>query len=494
MSKEDPSQFWKFWNTKTKRKENKINIESLFDFFKNLNSNPNSNEMDDFVIPESLDTNELDKSITKDEIIKAINKLKRRKAVGVDKIENEYLIETRDLLLNFHFELFNLILETGILPENWLIGIIKPIFKNQGEDTNPENYRPLTLLSCFGKLFTSIINVRLTKYIEDNDILNKVQAGFRKGYSTIDNMFVLHSIIDILKSSKKKLFCCFIDFRKAFDNVWRIGLWQKLVTYGITGKIMTLIKNMYSNIKSCISHNNNISGFFSCEKGVRQGENLSPLLFSLFLNDLETWLQYNNCQGITVMNIQSDIVLQNGLKLLLLLYADDTVLFSDNAIDLQYILNCFQKYCEDWKLEVNYKKTKILIFGSGNTKQNKFKFIINNVTIDIVDSYIYLGIKFNKNRKYTQAIKYLSEQASKATFCLLRKSRNINLPLDCLFKAYDHMIIPIITYGSEIWGYSNIDILERLQSNFIKICLKFKKVLLIICCMEKQVKCLFVYK
>ena len=94
---------------------------------------------------------------------------------------------------------------------------------------NPENYRPLTLVSCFSKLFTSIISRRLQKFIDEYEILNENQAGFRSGYSTTDHIFALHYLIEILKARKIKLFCSFIDFRKAFDSVWGIGLWRKLL-------------------------------------------------------------------------------------------------------------------------------------------------------------------------------------------------------------------------------------------------------------------------
>ena len=92
----------------------------------------------------------------------------------------------------------------------------------------------------------------------------------------------LYGLIEYFKSNKKKLYCCFIDFTKAFDNIWRAGLWQKLLKHGIRGKILTIIQNMYKEIKSCITVNGNSSGFFSCEKGVRQGENLPPTSFLPF--------------------------------------------------------------------------------------------------------------------------------------------------------------------------------------------------------------------
>ena len=113
----------------------------------------------------------------------------------------------------------------------------------------------------------------------------KIKVALEKNIlrSTIFFPFILS--LEYHKSKKRKMYCCFIDFTKAFDNVWRIGLWQKLLKEGIHGKILNVIKNMYAEIKSCILLNGVKSEYFNCKKGVRQGENLSPLLFTLYLND-----------------------------------------------------------------------------------------------------------------------------------------------------------------------------------------------------------------
>ena len=140
-------------------------------------------------------------------------------------------------------------------------GVIKPLYKNKGDPTLPENYRPITILSCMGKLFTVMLNTRLNTFLEVNNILNETQCGFRASYSTTDNIFVIHALIEYLRVRKLKLFCAFIDFTKAFDNVWRVGLWGKLLSYNISGKILTIIKNMYSDIKSCLSSNGDCSDF-----------------------------------------------------------------------------------------------------------------------------------------------------------------------------------------------------------------------------------------
>ena len=100
---------------------------------------------------------------------------------------------------------FNLVFDTGILPDAWLEGIIRPIYKNNGDPKLPENYRPITILSCFGKLFTAILNNRLNTFLQYHDLLEENQAGFRAGYSTTDHIFTLHTLTEILKVKRKKI-------------------------------------------------------------------------------------------------------------------------------------------------------------------------------------------------------------------------------------------------------------------------------------------------
>ena len=110
------------------------------------------------------------------------------------------------MFLAIYVKLFNMILDTGHMPNSWLEGTIYAIYKNKGDRSDPYNYRPITLLSCFGKLFTSILNERLNKFLESNEILNENQAGFRKNHSCLDHIFVLQSLIETLCKNKKKLF------------------------------------------------------------------------------------------------------------------------------------------------------------------------------------------------------------------------------------------------------------------------------------------------
>ena len=281
--------------------------------------------------------------------------------------------------------------------------------------------------------------------MEDNNLLSETQSGFRKDYTTLDNIFSLYSPLEYHKSKKTKLFCYFIDFTKAFDNVWRIGLWQELIKHGIQDKILNVIKSMYAEIKSCILLNGSSSDYFYCEKGVRQGENMSPLLFSLYLNDLETYLCHNGCDSLNININDNDVLLY--LKLFAILYADDTILMSDDANKFQNLLNSFANYCNQWRLQINLNKTKIMIFG-GNSRSNNLFFTLNGKPIESVKEFKYLGVLFTQNGRFVQNIKKISELACKAMYLLRKRIVNLQLPVDCQLKLFDQTIVPILLYGS----------------------------------------------
>ena len=226
---------------------------------------------------------------------------------------------------------------------------------------------------------------------------------------------------------------------------------------------------MYSDIKSCVSLNGDCSTFFYCKNGLRQGENLSPILFSLFLNDLESFLLRGNNFG---MNIFDDS-LQCYLKLVVLLYGDDMVLFAESMEELQDLLDKFQIYCSQRKLKVNSEKSKVVFFGDKSRHRSPISF--NDQPLEVVDCFKYLGVVLPKSRSFYQSKKHIVDQARKTLFGLYRKIRNLDLPIDCQLKLFDNTIVLILTYGCEIWGYGDLTIIERVHTDFMKYILNVKK-------------------
>ena len=202
---------------------------------------------------------------------------------------------------------------------------------------------------------------------------------------------------EFCKHKKSKLFCAFIDFRKAFDSVWRAGLWSKLIRYNVNGRLFNVIKNMYNGIKSCLMLNGKTSDYFLCSQGVRQGENLSPILFSIFLNDLEDFmLRYNN-SSVTIDVPEIDVY----IKIIVLLYADGTVLFAKNEHEFLSLMNTFVDYCNTWKLDINIDKTEVLVFGDRPRRMRNIT--VQNHQFKVVDTFKYLGVLFSKNRRFAKA-------------------------------------------------------------------------------------------
>ena len=158
------------------------------------------------------------------------------------------------------------------------------IFKS-GDCTDLNNYRGISLQNCIAKLFSSALNNRLIDFYQN--LFADQQFGFRTNHRTTDSIFILKSLISkYVNKKKEKIFACFVDLRKAFDSLWHNGLRYKLIQNGVGQKLYNVISDMYDLTKSAVKIDNRISEFFELERGVKQGDSLSPTLFNCFINDL----------------------------------------------------------------------------------------------------------------------------------------------------------------------------------------------------------------
>ena len=451
--------YWNFLN-KASRNDNirhTISLEVLKDHFSKISySDSNTEQVNIEVDPASI-TEDINMDFSTEEVKKIISKLKNGKACGLDHIRNEFLKNSPDYVVKVFVDMFNIILKTGLIPQDWCIGAILPLYKNKGDKNNPDNYRGITLLSCLGKLFTSLLNHRLTLYLENVGYMGEEQAGFKGGYSTMDHVFTLHSIIDLYTSRNMKLYCAFIDYRKAFHFVDSSSMWRKLISAGINGNILRAIYNLYEGAKSCVKLDGNVSEYFNCNIGVRQGENLSPLLFAIFLNDFEYSIS-RNYPGLSQLsndfgNFLSNDDVQLFLRLFVLLYADDTIILAESAEELQKALDAAYKYCTDWKLIVNTDKTKIVIFSKRKVT-NYPAFLFGHNTLQVVEDYDYLGVTFNYNGLFQKAIAKQIRQGTKAFYSLLTKIQKLHLPIDLSIELFNQLVLPVLLYGCEVWGSS----------------------------------------
>ncbi len=277
-------------------------------------------------------------------------------------------------------------------------------------------------------------------------------------------MFLLKCNVDLFKWNKRKLFCLFVDYTKAFDMVWREGLWWKLVRDNVNGKLLKVIHSMYSNIKSCVMVNQEMSDTFVCNVGVRQGENLSPLLFAFYVNDLQEKLIEHDGN---YLDFDNDL-LNAYLRILVLMYADDTVLLFVSEFNMTHTLTSLHRYCSEWKLNVNCGKTKIVIFSRGQVHTSNFNFYLGGEKIEVVNDYVYLGILFNYNGRFRKGELKLVGKATRALYSLIGTSRRLDLPVDIQLELFSTMVVPVLTYGCEIWGDNIIREIELLHMKYKK--------------------------
>ena len=321
------------------------------------------------------------------------------------------------------------------------------------------------MISCFAKLFTSVLNNRLKKWADDNDVSSDAQFGFKSDHSTIDAIFLLKYLIDRQLQARKKLYCAFIDLKKAFDSISRSSLWFKMIKSGIDGKLFDLVRSMYDNIKLQVKYLGSLSDLFSCDVGLLQGEIISPFLFALFIDDIEMNLQENLNAGITI----------DQLQLYLLLFADDAVLFSETREGLQNQLNNLETYCKTWNLTVNVLKTKIVVFRKGGNLCHADKWFYSGEEIEIVNSFAYLGVVFSSGGSFIPNAKTLSGKALKAMHQLLNLLHEVDTPLNIALNLFDSLVASVLSYGCEVWGFINTECLERVHRKFCKYILNVKQ-------------------
>ena len=206
---------------------------------------------------------------------------------------------------------------------------------------------------------------------------------------------------------------------------------------------------MYSKSSCAVKIGNKRTNVFSCKKGVRQGCPLSPSLFNIYINDIEKRLNRVN---------DSPITLDNGTNISCLLYADDIVIMSLSEEGLQKCLDELNKFCKEWKLTISMKKTKCITFQKQSKVNRRSSFFIDGKVVQNVSEFIYLGVNIKSNGSFHSTLKNLSCKASSAIFALNSRFKLNKIPVKAAFKLFDTTILPILTYGSEVWGiYLNMD-------------------------------------
>lgn len=424
-------------------------LQNFYQFFKELyrkKCDKNDHSLPDKEKREGLKATEselsiLNDPITTDELNTVIKKLKLNKSVSLDLISNEMIKYSDPALRRAIANLFNSCLTQGIYP--WNSSVTTPLHK-KGDKEDPDNYRAITVGSCLGKLFSSILLERLTRYRRTACPDSPNQLGFCPGSQTSDHVLVLKTILDkYVKTQKKRVYSCFVDYKKAFDRVCREALMYKITKLGVEGNFFNCLKYMYSHSKSHIKLAQKLSAAIDIELGTEQGHPMSPELFKIFVQDLTE--QLNKVDNISAPAL-------DNLKINHLLWADDLVLLATDPASLQRLLDVLNKYVKDWELEVNISKTNVMVFNSsGRLLKESNNFRLGDSTIKSVRTYCYLGILFSLNGSFKAAIKTLVSKAKRAHYQIKRTVEINAISVKSLCKLLDALIVPIVTYAVQVW-------------------------------------------
>lgn len=418
-------------------------IDSAFDseFYENISAGLpnlkdfelNNNLANDYYYNKPFDINDIEK---------VCRKLKHGKSVGPDMLANEVL--KHEGLRNLLLEFVNMCFVYNVIPSVWRESIISPIPKSSTKDPCvPLNYRGISLLSCIYKLYTSLLNLRITNHCEHNDLLVDEQNGFRAKRSCQDHIYALSTVIRNRRSLNLDTFCAFVDFKKAFDWVPRDLLLFKLAnSFGIHGRLFNTLSTIYESSSAKIRLNGLMTESFNVTSGVKQGDIISPILFSMYLNDLATGIKNLNC-GIDI----------NGFNLAILLYADDIVLITPDEQSLQAMISFVADWCRKWRMAVNADKTQVVHFRPEKADKTDYCFLMGECELQVVSSYKYLGVTFDEYLLFDTNASTLADAAIRALGKIRSKLKTLK---ECGVNSFNTLfksgVLTIADYGAGIWG------------------------------------------
>ncbi len=398
--------------------------------------------------------------ISKLTIIKSINKLKNSKAPGPDKITNKIIKLTSDSLVNILHNLYNLCWSKGYHPNLWKIPLSILINKPDKPTNDPNNYRPIALINCLGKILEHIIKTKLTEYIENNNLINTEQAGFRTKKSTHDKIFQLTQIAIQSKNRKKsKCASVFMDVEKAFDKVWHHGLIQILHSKNIPIQYIKFIHSFLHNRYTYFKINDLQSPLIKINSGVPQGSALSPILFLLYVSNIPK-------PDKTIFTSQ---------------FADDIKTFS-TANQIQILQKKLQKsmdhiaaFCGKSRITLNEKKTKELFFTGRVHPQSMpcYKDLtLHNKPIEATRQAKFLGVIFDSNLSFTPHINIIASRAKARSTNLYKISNLKHGPSPTtMVRLFNIFVRPLFEYGHTATittSKSCINKWEIIQTKFIR--------------------------
>ena len=389
----------------------------------------------------------------KEEIANIISSLNSNKTSGPNSIPYRVLFLLKNEISKQLADLFNLSFMTGVFPSVLKTAKVVPVFKKDSK-LNYSNYRPISLLSNIEKILEKLMYKRLYAFLDYNNIIYDLQFGFRQQYSTS------HALINITENIRKALddgnIGCgvFVDLQKAFDTVDHQILLAKLNHYGIRGVSNDWFKSYLSNRNQYVSINGYESGLAAINCGVPQGSVLGPLLFLLYINDLN--------QAIKFCKVHH--------------FADDTNLLclSNSIKKLSKLVNADLKHLLNWlnanKISLNVKKTEMIIFKSKQKKlEGDLKIKLCGKRLYPTESVKYLGAKIDANLTWQHHVNDLSTKLNRANALLfkMRKYASLKILRSIYFAIFDSYL----SYCCLVWAqnFSTIQRIIILQKKAVRI-------------------------
>lgn len=387
--------------------------------------------------------------ITEDQVFNILKKLDISKGSGTDLIHPIFIKTCAKELATPLAIIFKKSMKEGHFPLVWKKALITPIYKS-GDASLVTNYRPISKLNIFGKVFEKIVTTTIAATVYQH--ISIAQHGFYRGRSVDSNLlsftdFVLNKMCDGWQVD-----AVYTDFSKCFDKINHSMLIIKLEGLGIHGDLLRWIKSYLSNRSQAVALKGYTSCFLPVPSGVPQGSHLGPLLFSLYVNDMSTCF----------------------LESQHLVYADDTKIYRavSSTADCQLLqsdLVNFYKYCTDNDLYLNLDKCFIISFTRGREVIN-FSYNFEGRQIQRVTSIRDLGVTLDSQLTFLQHIDTICKRAYKQLGMILRIGKPFRRP--CTYKIlYNSFVRSILEFASVVWTphyQIHIDRIERIQNIFLK--------------------------
>ena len=378
---------------------------------------------------------------------KVLDKFRCDKAAGTDELSSRLLVELKEDICYPVMKIISESLRSGIVPDDWKSANVSPIFK-KGNRQRVENYRPVSLTSLIGKACETVIRDAILDHLDRHQLIVDSQHGFRRGGSCLSNLL---QFLDAVTGSLDKNNCIdvvYLDFAKAFDKVPHVRLLDKVNKHGIGGKVGLWIKEWLHDRKQRVCISGRCSSWMSVTSGVPQGSVLGPLLFLIFINDLES-----------------------GLLSSLLKFADDTKVFCQvngehDQKQLQADLNCLTEWSEKWQMPFNTSKCRVMHLGRANSK---YEYTMGNHTLEVTTEEKDLGVIISSNLKPSRQCQQAYSKANRA-LGLIHRSISFKTPY-VLLRLYKSLVRPHLEYCISAWAPHYVRdkaLLERVQHRFTR--------------------------